>query len=130
MSATDTRNDPSLDSNATDEPPKFFGKYRATVINAFQNVADALQAVQADAEAERATRHSLDLADRTLAIARRQLELGDISALAVIQAEQARQQALVAHVQARAQRLQDAAALLQSLGGGWWNREHAEAARD
>ena len=104
--------------------------YRATVINAFQNVADALQAVQADAETERATRHSLDVVDRTLAIARRQLELGDISALAVSQAEQARQQALVAHVQARAQRLQDAAALLQSLGGGWWNREHAGAARD
>ncbi|HEX7690162.1 MAG TPA: efflux transporter outer membrane subunit [Burkholderiaceae bacterium] len=104
--------------------------YRATVINAFQNVADALQAVQADAEAERATWHALDLADRTLAIARRQLELGDISALAVSQSEQARQQALVGYVQARAQRLQDAAALLQSLGGGWWNREHAQAARD
>ena len=104
--------------------------YRSTVINAFQNVADALQAVQADAAAEKATRHALELADRALAIARRQLELGDISALAVSQVEQSRQQSLVAHVQARAQRLQDAAALLQALGGGWWNREHADPVLD
>ena len=96
--------------------------YRATVINAFQNVADALQAVQADAEAERATRHALDIAEHTLQVSRRQLDLGDISAVAVIQVEQAHQQALVAAVQAKAQRLSDAAAMLQALGGGWWNR--------
>jgi outer membrane protein TolC len=96
--------------------------WRATLINAFQNVADALQAVQADAEAERATRHALDISGHTLEISRRQLDLGDISALAVIQVEQAHQQALVAAIQARAARLGDAAALLQALGGGWWNR--------
>jgi len=102
--------------------------YRAAVINAFQNVADALQAVQADAEAERATRHALEIAERTLAISRRQLDLGDISALAVVQVEQAQQQALVAAIQARAQRLSDAAAMLQALGGGWWNRPADAAA--
>ena len=101
--------------------------YRSTVINAFQNVADALQAVHADAEAEKATRHSLELADRTLAIARRQLELGDVSAVAVVQAEQAEQQAVSAQAQARAQRLNDAAALVQALGGGWWNRPDDDA---
>ena len=96
--------------------------WRATLINAFQNVADALQAVQADAEAERATRHALDISGHTLEISRRQLDLGDVSALAVIQVEQAHQQALAAAIQARAERLGDAAALLQALGGGWWNR--------
>ena len=96
--------------------------YRATVINAFQNVADALQAVQADAEAERAARHALDISAHTLEISRRQLDLGDVSALSVIQVEQAHQQAVVAAIQAKAQRLSDAAAMLQALGGGWWNR--------
>ncbi len=33
MNGTDEQNDPSLDSSATDEPPKFLGKYRAVVIN-------------------------------------------------------------------------------------------------
>lgn len=101
--------------------------YRATVINAFQNVADALQAVQADAEAERAARHALDISAHTLEISRRQLDLGDVSALSVIQAEQVHQQALVATIQAKAQRLTDAAAMLQALGGGWWNRSSDNA---
>ncbi|MBV8379414.1 MAG: efflux transporter outer membrane subunit [Paucibacter sp.] len=96
--------------------------YRSTVINAFQNVADALQAVQSDAIAERAAQRQLDTAERLLNIARKQLELGDTSAVAVIQAEQAVQQALAARVQARMARLSDAAALVQALGGGWWNR--------
>jgi NodT family efflux transporter outer membrane factor (OMF) lipoprotein len=102
--------------------------YRATVINAFQNVADALQAVQADAEGERAARHALDISEHTLEVSRRQLDLGDISALSVIQVEQAHQQALVAAVQAKAQRLGDAAAMLQALGGGWWNRASGDGA--
>ena len=101
--------------------------YRATVINAFQNVADALQAVQADAEAERAARHALDISAHTLEIGRHQLDLGDVSALSVIQVEQAHQQALVAAIQAKAQRLSDAAAMLQALGGGWWNRSGDDA---
>ena len=101
--------------------------YRATVINAFQNVADALQAVQADAEAERAARHALDISAHTLEISRRQLDLGDVSALSVIQAEQAHQQAIVAAIQAKAQRLSDAGAMLQALGGGWWNRSGDDA---
>ena len=97
-------------------------QYRSTVINAFQNVADALQAIDADARALAASQRAQDAADRTLAITRRQLELGDASALAVISAEQSVQQATLATVQARANRLADAAALLQALGGGWWNR--------
>ena len=101
--------------------------YRSTVINAFQNVADALQAVQADADGEKAARRAAELADRTLAITRRQLELGDASTVAVLQAEQADQQAVVARIQAHAQRLSDAAALLQALGGGWWNRPEGDA---
>ncbi len=33
MIGTDDEKDPSLDTNAANEPPKFFGKYRAVVIN-------------------------------------------------------------------------------------------------
>lgn len=97
-------------------------QYRQTVINAFQNVADALQAIDADARALRASQRAQDASERTLAIARRQLELGDTSALAVMAAEQGVQQAMLSTLQARADRLADAAALFQALGGGWWNR--------
>ena len=104
-------------------------QYRGTVINAYQNVADALQAVHADADALAANHRAQDAAARTLAIARRQLELGDVSTLAVIAAEQAFQQSTLAAVQARVNRLADAAALLQALGGGWWNRPTVAAVR-
>ena len=97
-------------------------QYRSTVINAFQNLADALQAIDSDAATLAASQRAQDAAERTLAITRRQLELGDASALAVLSAEQSVQQATLVTVQARASRLADAAALFQALGGGWWNR--------
>jgi len=96
--------------------------YRSTVINAFQNVADALQGLQADTAAEQAAQRQLATAQRAFNIAKRQLELGDTSAVAVIQAEQSQQQALATLVQARATHLSDAAVLIQALGGGWWSR--------
>ena len=96
-------------------------QYRQTVVNAFQNVADALQAIAADASALRASQRAQDAAERTLAITRRQFELGDTSNLAVMAAEQGVQQSTLSTIQARANRLSDAAALFQALGGGWWN---------
>ena len=98
-------------------------QYRSTVIGAFQNVADTLRALQYDAEALNAAADARSLAKDSLGIARRQLELGDISYLALLGAEQAYQQAVLAHVQAQASRYADTAALFQALGGGWWNRE-------
>jgi len=97
-------------------------QYRATVIAAFQNVADTLHALEQDADALRAATVAERAASRSLAIMRRQLELGDISNLALLGAEQTYQQAVVALVQARANRYADTAALFQALGGGWWNK--------
>lgn len=99
-------------------------QYRATVIAAFQNVADALHALQQDEEELRATAAAEHASARSLALARRQLELGDISTLALLGSEQTYQQAALALVQARASRFSDTAALYQALGGSGWN--HAE----
>lgn len=97
-------------------------QYRATVLAAFQNVADTLHAIRADddAFATAATSERATLA--TLKIARRQVELGDISYLSLLNAEQTYQQTRIALIQARANRFMDSAALFQALGGGWWNR--------
>ncbi|MBV8632938.1 MAG: efflux transporter outer membrane subunit [Burkholderiaceae bacterium] len=97
-------------------------QYRATVQNAFQNVADSLQALQSDDAALRAADKALKAAEKSLSIARRQLQAGDISALMLLNAEQTCQQAKLNEVQARTNRLSDTVALFQSLGGGWWNR--------
>lgn len=97
-------------------------QYRSTVITAFQNVADALRALQFDAEAMAASATAERAAAATLDITRRQLALGEIAYLSLLAAEQTYQQAVINRVQAQAERYADTAALFQALGGGWWNR--------
>src|ERR1700678_9619 len=97
-------------------------QYRGAVILACQNVADTLRALQADADALKASGEAERAAKRTFDLAQRQRELGTISVVAVLIAEQAYQQAELALVQAQANRYSDTAGLFQSLGGGWWNR--------
>ncbi|MGA3397735.1 MAG: efflux transporter outer membrane subunit [Acetobacteraceae bacterium] len=97
-------------------------QYQSTVLTAFQNVADALRALQADADALNAAVASERAAARSLAIVRRQLDLGQVAYLALLNAQNTYQQTRVALVLAEANRLADTAALFQALGGGWWNR--------
>ena len=97
-------------------------QYRAAVILACQNVADTLRALQSDADALKASAEAELAAGKTLALGRRQLELGTITLVALLNAEQAYQQAELTLVQAQANRYADTAGLFQSLGGGWWNR--------
>lgn len=103
-------------------------QYRSAVINAFQNVADTLHALQSDADALRAAVAAERAAWRTFELTRRQLELGSVNYPAVLAAEQGWQQALINLTQARANRFADSAALFMALGGGWWNRSGAAAA--
>lgn len=104
-------------------------QYRSAVILAFQNVADTLQALQYDAETLQADRDAEQAAGQSLAYARSAQELGSSSYLALLNAEQAYQQAVISRVQAQAARYADTAALFQALGGGWWNRNADAAAQ-
>jgi outer membrane protein TolC len=97
-------------------------QYQSTVITAFQNVADVLNALVQDADALRAATAARDAAKITLDLATRQVQVGYVSYLTLLNAEQMYQQALVALAQAQANRYADTAALFQALGGGWWNR--------
>jgi len=97
-------------------------QYRSTVITAFQNVADSLRAIQADARELKAAVHAEDTALKSLNIVRKQAELGQVNSLAILNAQQTYLTALLTRVQAQASRFADTAALFQALGGGWWNR--------
>ncbi|MDB6090054.1 MAG: hypothetical protein JWN85_2838 [Gammaproteobacteria bacterium] len=97
-------------------------QYRSVVLTAFQNVADALTALQLDAEAVNANTRAEEAAADSLKATRHNVQLGSISYLALLNAEQTYSQAVVALAQARANRYSDTAALYQALGGGWWNR--------
>jgi NodT family efflux transporter outer membrane factor (OMF) lipoprotein len=97
-------------------------QYQSTVLAAFQNVADSLQALDADARTLQAAVAAERSTGESLALAQQQYAAGQGASLAVLSAEQARGQARLALVQAQAARFADTAALFQALGGGWWNR--------
>ena len=92
-------------------------QYRSTVLTAFQNVADALHALESDADALNAASRAEEAAQKSLGVAQRQLELGSVSYLALVNTEQTYQQAVVSLAQARTNRYADTAALFQALGG-------------
>jgi NodT family efflux transporter outer membrane factor (OMF) lipoprotein len=96
--------------------------YRAAVILACQNVADTLHAIEADAEALKASADAEQAAKKAFDLSQKQRALGTISVVAVLNAEQAYDTAALGEIQARANRYADTAALFQALGGGWWNR--------
>lgn len=97
-------------------------QYRSTVLTAFQNVADTLNALEQDANALKSAAAATDAAKVTLDLTREQSHRGYASELAFLSAEQAYQQARLNLIQAQANRFADTAALFQALGGGWWNR--------
>ena len=80
-------------------------------------MADALHALDADADALNAAARAESAAQKSLDVVRHELELGSVSYLALVTAEQTYQQALISLTQARANRYSDTAALFQALGG-------------
>jgi NodT family efflux transporter outer membrane factor (OMF) lipoprotein len=97
-------------------------QYRNAVLTAFQNVADSIRSLRSDADALHAAAAAEHAASRSLDITRRQLQLGQIAYLSLLNAENTYAQARLVLVQAQANRLADTAALFQALGGGWWHR--------
>jgi len=94
-------------------------QYRETVVKAFQNVADSLRALQADARAVAAARGAEGAAKHYLGKVRLQQKFGGVSQLVVVDAQRSYLNAALARVQAEAQRLSNTVALYAALGGGW-----------
>ena len=102
--------------------------YRGTLLIAFQDVANALRALEFDAEAlnqqviaERSAQASLDLVQA-------QFRLGAVAYINLLTAQQSYQDTVLARVKAQAARYSDTTALFQALGGGWWNRKDVDPA--
>jgi NodT family efflux transporter outer membrane factor (OMF) lipoprotein len=95
--------------------------YRGTVVGAFVEVANSLQALQHNGESYVLHTQARDAAreNRDLAIA--QYRAGRYSELQVLTTEQQYQDAALSQVQADAQRFTDIATLFRALGGGWWS---------
>jgi NodT family efflux transporter outer membrane factor (OMF) lipoprotein len=98
-------------------------QYQSAVLTAYQNVADALHASLSDADALAANVRAENAAKVTYDLTQRQMEVGYVNYLILLNAETTYQQALILRVQAQATRFGDTVALFQALGGGWWNRK-------
>ena len=97
--------------------------YRASVLNAFANVSDALNALQYDADALAAEAEAEQAAAKSLDLMKASYRLGAASYLQLLDATRQWQQARIGYIQARAARLSDTAALYAALGGGWQERD-------
>ncbi|MBJ6726683.1 efflux transporter outer membrane subunit [Geomesophilobacter sediminis] len=101
-------------------------RYRETVLEAFQNVADVLQALDRDAATLVALGDAETVARQSFEVSRDQYGFGVVSYLTLLNAERQYQEARLAVVPARAAGYADTAALFQAVGGGWWNRPPEE----
>lgn len=91
-------------------------QYRQTVLNAFQNVADTLTALQQDALALQAAQTASAAAGQSHTDTQSRYRLGAASYPATLVSEQRWQNARLTDIQASAARLADTAALYQAMG--------------
>ena len=95
-------------------------QYRQTVLLAFQNVADVLRALDADAAMLKAQSDAEAVAAESLSLTQKQFEAGALNYVVLLDAQRQYQQVKIGLIQAQAARFADTAALFQALGGGWW----------
>ncbi len=95
--------------------------YRQAVLQSFQNVADALRAIEVDAKALQAQVQAENASQSLLEVTQTQLKLGAVNYLSLLNAQRQYETALINRIQAQATRYSDTVALFQALGGAWWN---------
>jgi outer membrane protein TolC len=97
--------------------------YREAVLLGFQNVADALRALETDAVKLKERSEAAAQAHTYHDIISVRYSAGGVSFLALLDAQRKYRGARLDQTQAIADRYADSAALLQALGGGWWNEQ-------
>lgn len=103
--------------------------YKEVVLQGLQNVADVLRALEADARTLQARGAAAAQAQALHDIVAARYQAGGVSHYALLDAQRQLRAALLERTQAVADRHADSAALLQALGGGWWQDEQRDATR-
>jgi NodT family efflux transporter outer membrane factor (OMF) lipoprotein len=102
---------------AQDEYRAAFAAYRQIVLEAFSQVAAALQALGNDAASLSTQQHALQSAGASLSLTRQAYAAGNAAHVQVLDAQRLHQQAQLGEVQANSQRYVDAVKLLLAAGG-------------
>jgi NodT family efflux transporter outer membrane factor (OMF) lipoprotein len=105
------------------------GDYQQTVLQAFEQVADTLQALASDARLLLAQQRALDMAAESVRLQRISYTRGGTGLINLLDAQRQYQQALLGYSRVQAKRYQDTAQLLVAMGGGWWNPDTSSTQR-
>ena len=97
-------------------------QYRSTIIGSFREVADALRAIQFDAQALQVNTAAVQAAKASLDLTQQQYGFGSVTFITLLNAQQTYQRSIVNQATISGNRYADTAALFQALGGGWWHR--------
>jgi len=93
--------------------------YRQTVLQAFSQVTNTLQALEYDGQRLAAERLALDSANEALRLQKLSVTAGKSDALSLLDSERNAHQARLDYTQAQTQRYLDSAELFIAMGGGW-----------
>jgi NodT family efflux transporter outer membrane factor (OMF) lipoprotein len=102
---------------ARDEYHAAFAAYQQTVLNAFGQVAAALQALANDTDFLNAQQRALDSAGASMTLTQQAYAAGNAGFLQVLDAQRLHQQAQLGQVQAAGQRYTDVVKLILAAGG-------------
>ena len=106
-------------SMAEDTARQAYAQYQQVVLNAFVQVADALQAIAHDDQLLAQSQSQLASASDALRLQRLRYQDGKAALLPVLDNQRSYARASMAVVRARAQKLQDTAALLYAVSRNW-----------
>jgi NodT family efflux transporter outer membrane factor (OMF) lipoprotein len=95
--------------------------YQQTVLQAFAQVADILQALANDTRLLAAQQHALEMASQAVRLQRISYTRGGTGLINLLDAQRQYQQALLGYTRAQAMRYQDTTQLLVSMADAWWN---------
>lgn len=97
--------------------------YRQVVLQAFEQVADSLRAIDSDAKTLQARSEAAAQAETAYEVFSGRYTAGGVSQLSLLDAQRQYLQTAMDRIDSVAARYADSASLFQALGGGWWN-EH------
>lgn len=93
--------------------------YRQTVLDAFRQVADLLQALDSDTRSVTNQQEAVSVAQRSLGLSRRSFQVGNSGILQVLESERLYQRATSNLVEAKARQVLNVARLYVATAGGW-----------
>ncbi len=103
----------ALDASAAD--------YRNTVLSAFADVSNTLQALQNDATAIHDQDEALAAAQGAMGVVDAQVRHGSAAHFDLLTSQSQLQLTRIANIDAHSQQFLDVVGLYRSLGGGWWS---------